>query len=215
MNKLVKQKIVLEEDQFPLSNHQERTSSTNQTSTKDVTMTVSEDIIDKVVEIKVEEKLKEKLEGTNLEEKVETKVEEEKLKLEKKVKDIVENPSRNLYEIKAVFPFDLFPDRVLVEETKVNVITKSFFASEQVLSISFKDIKKVEVQTSIFFAKLQLTSWTAVNNIMEVAFLKKDEALKGRRIIEGLKQLNEQKVDFSKIPTHQLLEQVEHLGSVK
>lgn len=221
MSKLLKQKIIVDETQFPLSETRDTASNTSEaTVTKGgVAMAVSDDeiekIAEKVVDKKVEEKLKEKLAERDLEKKVESKVEEEKLTTAKKVQAIVENPSRNLYDIKAVFPFDLFPDEVHIEETKVNFITRNFFASQQVLSMSFKDIKKVEVQTSIIFAKLHITSWTAVDNIMEVSFLKKHEALKARRIIEGLKLMHEQKVDFSKISTQDLLEKVEHLGSVK
>ena len=60
----------------------------------------------------------------------------------------------------------------------------------------------------------QLDLSTIENNI-EVSFLKRTDALKARRIIEGLKILSDQKVDLSHIPTHELIEKVDNLGSVK
>lgn len=178
------------------------------------TPVVPEEQVKKIAEQVVEEKLKEQ-DSTDVKKIVAAKNEEQKIHNLNKVQQIIASSPRTLYTAKAVFPFDLFPDEIRIEESKVNIISKNFFASAQVQTQSFKDIKKVEVETSIIFAKLRLVSWTPVDSTLEISFLKKDEALKARRIIEGLKTLSEQKVDFSKIPTYELIEQVEHLGSVK
>lgn len=84
-------------------------------------MVLPEGTVDKIAE-KVLEKQQQQVE-----EKVEQKQQEEKVTAEKKVEQLIENPSRVLFTAKSIFPFDLFPDEIKVEELRVNIISRNFF----------------------------------------------------------------------------------------
>lgn len=43
-----------------------------------------------------------------------------------------------LFEAKSCFPFDFFPDTLLIDATKLTIITKVFFATEQVKAVDGK-----------------------------------------------------------------------------
>ncbi|CAN5135440.1 hypothetical protein BH11PAT1_BH11PAT1_7820 [soil metagenome] len=146
---------------------------------------------------------------------VEQQAVEDKISTEQRMDHIINNPSRTLFKAKGVFPFQLFPDEILIEEFRVNILTRSFFASEQLQSISYKELRKTEVETNLFFGTIRFITLTAIENHIEVSFFKRDDALKIQRIIEGLKILSEQQVDLSQIDTETLLEKVEYLGSLK
>lgn len=206
MSKLLKQKVIIDEKQFPYSELSEESELTGTTQQGEIATPMSDEAIEKVVEQKVEEKLNEK---------VSSQEHEEKIVAEKKVEQMIDNPSRTLFKTKGIFPFNFFPDEICIEELRVNIITRSFFASQQIQTISYKDLKKIEVETNIFFGTIRFITWTAVENAVQISFLPRDEAFKARRLIEGLKLLNEQDIDLSQIATEELIDKLEHLGSVK
>lgn len=151
---------------------------------------------------------------------------EEKQKLE----DLVEQSKKVLLKISSVFPFDLFPDIVTIDENRVSIITKELFETEQVLSIPIKSISNVVINTIPFFASLILYIGRQRSSngseegeaggeqskirVVTINFLKQAEAIKARRIIQGLMMATEQKIDFGKIEVGDLIKQLEKLGSI-
>lgn len=120
-----------------------------------------------------------------------------------------------LMKFKSVFPFDFFPDEVTIDIKRVNVITREFFSSERIHSIDIEDIEDVVVDTSLFFATVTLVVRGFIENCVEIKFVKNHEALKARRIIQGLITACKEKLDLSKINDRNLLAKIEEMGSVQ
>lgn len=59
----------------------------------------------------------------------------------KKLNNLINNSHRILYEAASVFPFDFFPDRIVIDENKINIIHGVFFYSNKIFTILLEDVK--------------------------------------------------------------------------
>jgi hypothetical protein len=117
-----------------------------------------------------------------------------------------------LLNISAVFPFDFFPDQVTIDENKVNIVERMFFWSEYIHSVMIKDIMNVVVQSGLFFATLQLIPIGHGDIPIEVRYLKRHDAIRARRIIQGLIAAKKANIDLTALPKKVLTEKIEELG---
>lgn len=131
---------------------------------------------------------------------------------EEKLDSLVAKSFGQLYRIQSVFPFDLFPDEIIVDRTKVDVINREFLSTAMIRSVLLKDITDVMVQTSIMFAKLTIVARSFADQVLEVKFLKKQEAIRARRIIQGLVAAVNQGVDLAPFSDEELMQKIEDLG---
>ncbi len=131
------------------------------------------------------------------------------------MQDIIQNAPRVLFACRATFPFDFFPDEISIEETRVNIIEREFWSSAEIKAVGIEDITEVAVNTSLFFATLRIGSRTLVDNLVEINFLHKKDAMRARRIIEGLRVLHAQKVDMSALELSLLVPKIEEIGAMQ
>lgn len=110
-----------------------------------------------------------------------------------------------------MFPFDLTPDIVNIEDTRVTIVNRHFYSSE-VHSVDIKDISNIFINTSIIFAQLVIISRTFENNEVKARNLKKKEAIFARRIIEGLRAFETKNIDTSNYTKKKLLSKLQELS---
>lgn len=120
-----------------------------------------------------------------------------------------------LVRTKSVFPFDFFPDEITVDENKVNITFKEFFFSEDIHTILIHLIKDIEVETSVFFGTLKIVPDGYPAQPICVRYLKKSDALRIRRIVQGLMLSKKEGIDMSKIHNDDLCEKVEQIGHIQ
>ena len=126
---------------------------------------------------------------------------------------LVSKSEKVLLHVKAVFPFDFFPDEVLIDENKVNIIHHMFFYSQEVQSIIIQHIKDVIVDTSLFFATLKILPDGYNENWVSVSYLKRKDALGAKEIIAGLLVGFKEGVDITKVETPNLVQKIQTLGA--
>src|SRR5476651_1266242 len=122
-----------------------------------------------------------------------------------------------LLRVKAVFPFEIFPDSLVIDESKVNIIHRIFFWTVEIQSIPISHIQDVEVDTSVLFATLKIlpTGFSVVSmteNWVKINYLWRKDALKARRIIEGLLIASRENIDLTKVDTTNFVKKIEKLG---
>lgn len=121
-----------------------------------------------------------------------------------------------LYRAKTANPLDPFPDEIIIDSHKISVIHNIFFASARVHSILITDVSDVFIDTGIFFAKLSIVDRWFAENTVRVEYLSKDDAMKIRRIVQGLVVAKKHGVDVPKlkdeISEDEIIEKVEKLG---
>jgi hypothetical protein len=136
-------------------------------------------------------------------------------KEEKKLDQIVDSSRAILFSCRTVFPFDLFPDEFSIEPAQVNLKRKIFFATHEISSIPIQNISDVIVHDTIIFAGLTVIDQFFHQNSLSISFLKKDEALKAREILQGLIVATKQEVDTGKIHPKKLKKRAEQLGQMQ
>lgn len=123
------------------------------------------------------------------------------------VDDLVKKSNRNIISIRSTFPWDLFPNTIYVEESRVTFVFSQFLSSQS-HSVDIKDISNVFIESSMFFSTLQVVSRTFVQNDIKIGNLNKTKALKVKRIIEGLRTFAENKINTSNYEIDELISKI-------
>jgi hypothetical protein len=102
-----------------------------------------------------------------------------------------------------------------VEEGRITVIVRNFFYSSEVHSVDIKDISNVFINMAPFFAQLVIVSKTFSRNQVKIKFLKKNEAIFARRMIEGLRVFESKQIDTSIYSQEELVEKLLELSTTE
>lgn len=106
----------------------------------------------------------------------------------------------------------LFPDKIIIRTNHIDVIRGVFFWSAASIRMQIQDIRQVSVRYNPFFATLEIVPQGPREHSLEVNYLWKSEAKKARRIVAGLIESHEKKVDFAKYTLGSLVPAMEKIG---
>lgn len=120
--------------------------------------------------------------------------------------------ARIILDIKAVFPFNFFPDEIIVDESKVSIHVNYFFYSKEVRSMEFKDIFNVIIQQGLFFARLEIVDRFFTVQPVIIPYLWKKDAVRARRIIQGMILSKKMNIDIHTIPIDELVRKLDRIG---
>lgn len=126
------------------------------------------------------------------------------------VDDLVRKSNRLIIGISSIFPWDLFPTNIEVEESRVTFHFNQLFSSQS-HSVDMKDISNIFIETSFFFATLQVVSRTYIQNDIKIGNLNKEKARKVQKIIEGLRTFAEHDIDTSNYEIDELISKIDEL----
>ncbi|HSW88732.1 MAG TPA: hypothetical protein VLG12_06240 [Candidatus Saccharimonadales bacterium] len=137
-----------------------------------------------------------------------------------KFEKLIQKSDRVLLRIKAVFPFEFFPDSIVIDESKINIVHRIFFWTSEILSIPIQHVQDVEVDTSVLFATLKIlpTGFSVVSmteNWVTVNYLWRRDAIRARRIIAGLLIASREGIDLTKVDSKDFVKKIEELGKVR
>lgn len=128
------------------------------------------------------------------------------------VDELVKSSNRCVISISSIFPWDFFPSTINVEESRVTFIFRQFFASQS-HSVDIQDISNVFIESSFLFSTLQIVSKTYVQNDIKIGNLNKEQAIKVRMIIEGLRTLIGHNLNTSSYNVSELVSKIEEMHS--
>lgn len=128
-----------------------------------------------------------------------------------KVDDLVKKSNRCIISVSSLFPWNIFPNTIDVEDSRVT-FTRRQFMSSQTHSVEIKDISNVFIESSFFFATLQIVSRTFIKNNIKINYLHKDKTKKVKMIIEGLRTFATNDIDTS---NYEIDELVSKLGELQ
>lgn len=129
-----------------------------------------------------------------------------------KLDNLVEKTQAPLLSIRQSIPLNPFPNEIIVDINKINIIIRYFFFSKHIHSVYIKDVSDVMVETGLFFATLRIVDVGFTENSIDINYLKTHEAERARRIIQGLVVAQKNGIDFSLFEDSKLCEKIEHLG---
>lgn len=121
-----------------------------------------------------------------------------------KMDDLVKKSNRCIISVSSAFPWNIFPNTIEVEESRVTFIMRQFMSSQS-HSVDIRDISNVFIESSFFFATLQVVSRTYIQNDIKINYLHKEKAKKVKMIIEGLRTLLNNDIDTSNYEIGELI----------
>lgn len=133
---------------------------------------------------------------------------------DQKLDSLVEHASTPLFTITSVWPFDLFPNKIIIGENKVDFIYNDFFWTKHTFSALVKNINNVQISVGPFFASMTLEMIGYEANPGPVKFLPLRAAARARRIIMGLASCAKENIDLADVARDDVLSRVEKVGMV-
>jgi len=131
---------------------------------------------------------------------------------EKTVENLIKKSNRVVISISSVFPFDLFPNTITVEEGRITVVIRHLLTTAM-HSVDLKDISNVFINKSIFFSQIEIASRTFENNEVRIKFLRNKDASFLRRMIEGLRIFESKQIDTSGYSIDELIVKLGELST--
>ncbi len=120
-----------------------------------------------------------------------------------------------LYSLSTIFPFVLFPDKIIIRAHHVDVMRGIFFWSGSTTRIQIADIRQITLQYNPFFATMEIIPQGPLEQTFIVPFLWKYQATRAKRIIAGLIECHEKNIDFSPYSKQELLDYLVRIGRAR
>jgi hypothetical protein len=139
-------------------------------------------------------------------------VSNEAIKESRKLDDLVQETSEVIYEIQSIFPFQLFPDRIIIDHNKITIIRKDLFF-KRVFPIDYSDILTVKVDRSLVFASIVFEVKRLDQNPRPITFLSPREATIAKKYITGILTAKKAGVDLSKLGSIETKKRLKKIGT--
>lgn len=132
---------------------------------------------------------------------------------QKQLATVAKKSHEILFKASTVFPFSLFPDTITVDREKVSYATRQFIRTAQITSVPVRDILSVEADIGPFFGSVHTRSRFFINDRKTVNWLRRADAVKLQRILQGYIIAMEQDIDCDNIEKNQLVKMLNDLGT--
>lgn len=131
-----------------------------------------------------------------------------------KINALVEKSQRVLMNATTVFPFDFFPDSIIVDENKLTIVKRIFFWSETVFTVLVKDILSIGISSNPFFSTLSVEVKGFEKNPAPVNYLWNKDAVQIKKLITGLTTCVKEGINTSLISDKEVARKVEEIGAL-
>jgi len=129
------------------------------------------------------------------------------------LKKMVKRSHQVLARARTVFPMQLFPDRIVIDRTKITITKRDFFWTSNVIGIRIEDILNVSCSVGPLFGSINIASrvMSSVDHF-SVNFLWRNDAIHLKDIIQGYMIAKHNKIDIAELSTRELVETLTELG---
>lgn len=132
----------------------------------------------------------------------------------KKLSDLTRETEEVLYEVSAVFPFQLFPDKIIIDKSRITIVRNGLFY-KRIIPIPLRDTLTVKMTRGILFAAIDFEIKGYETNPSSVTHLWGGDAFTALIYMLGIIQAYKNKIDLSKIPTDKIMYKLEEIGRVE
>ncbi|HSX09259.1 MAG TPA: hypothetical protein VLF93_03840 [Candidatus Saccharimonadales bacterium] len=137
----------------------------------------------------------------------------------KKFENIADRREIELLRVKSLFPFDFFPDTVVIDTTKISISRKQFFATEYVVTIPLKDLSDATLQTASFMGSIIIKYMPQSNSPgmnepvdIKITKLSRGDAIRMKNILKGILVANAEEIDIAQLEPKDIVNVIEKFG---
>lgn len=131
-----------------------------------------------------------------------------------KLKSVVKRSHEVLASARTVMlPFNMFPDTVVVDRSKITITKRTFFWSSSVISIRIEDVLNVGISTGPLFGSITISS-RVMNSTdhFQVNYFWRGDAVKLKHMIQGYMIALHNNIDTKDLSREQLIETLLEIG---
>ena len=134
----------------------------------------------------------------------------------KNLTDFLQDSPKVLLKITTLFPLDIFPDDIIVDEDKVTIVKKGLTGVSNIQSIFLEDVSHINVNKVPFAASLNITDSSNIRHPIThtIANLSSKDALLAQCVIQGLILAKRKGISFQGCNKRLMEEEVRRLGGV-
>lgn len=134
----------------------------------------------------------------------------------KELNSLVNKTHNALLVVRSMRIFDLFPDKLIIDENKVSFIYNDAFGVKSIHSVLIENITYVEAQISFIRGSLIVADSSNYRHPIQlkISNLRKESAIRARKLIQGLVHAKIFRVDCSQFTPYDLENNLEELGRV-
>lgn len=138
-----------------------------------------------------------------------------KQNVQKKLVKAIGDSHDILFRAKTVFPLTIFPKTVTIDRSKLTITHRDFFQVGEALSINIEDVLNVMATVGPFFGSIKITTrFFDPGTPSTVDHIRRADALKIKRIMQGYIIARQKNVDCSALTTNELATMLDELGKV-
>src|SRR5258706_784937 len=128
-----------------------------------------------------------------------------------KLGKLIDKTNNVIYELSSKFPFQLFPDKVIIDENKITIIRKEFLF-KRIFPIMYEDLLTVKVNRGILFAAMEFEVRRLFKKPRPIAYISPKAATIAKKYIMGLVEAKKANINMSKLTVEQIRERLEQIG---
>jgi hypothetical protein len=117
-----------------------------------------------------------------------------------------------LMTCRTVFPFDLFPNTLIIDYNKVDIIYRSFFRTSRTMSIPIARLNHVTVNSTFFLSTLEIDVRGFEHKPQPLSFLRTVDAHRAKNLLFGLMSAYASKIDLSQLPIQDSMDKLIDIG---
>jgi hypothetical protein len=210
----IKMGIVPKPKQEIIKKQQERKPTTSHQADKPPKPEESESLSDSIKSKKeADESTPNAEDGGGGPEKEQQKTSPKQPKPEQTLHEITANADDVLFEASTVFPFTLVPDTITLDREKLTIANRYFWKTANITSTPVSEIMSCEANLGPIFGSLHLTFRFFTDNVREIKFFWREDAMNFQRMMHGYIIANRKEIDVSHIPTPELIQLLDRLGT--
>lgn len=119
-----------------------------------------------------------------------------------------------LLRIKTLFPFDFFPDEIIVDRYKINVIKSDFFLSKRTITIPLSSSIGVKVNSGPLFSQVEIFDPDGGQVTIHLENVPNQAAEKFRELVQGLVVAIRYGVNLTEMNKSELLKSAYNWGGI-
>lgn len=129
-----------------------------------------------------------------------------------KLEQLVEKSHNVLFSTTAIFPLQLIPDRISIDQTKVTLEIRNILHTENIQTLPLKEIAEVEIVYVLFFGTVIIK--TPSNKKYMIPFLRIPDAVRIKQIVTGLLIAHKEQIKLEELSSEGLAGKLVEIGKL-
>lgn len=122
--------------------------------------------------------------------------------------------SPEIFRLKSVWPFELLPDELIIEEKRLVIHEKSFPYFVTTQTVPLDRIFIFQITKSLFFSSIYVKADYASNVDYTINWVRHEDARRAKEIVDGLKLKNAENVKVPEATDDKYMQTLQVLGSI-